>query len=68
MNKIGENSKDEPIWTYSAMTETGAYTLAKTVRDKMGCTILEKPMLHENGLWFFMFTNPFLDVDIGDSG
>lgn len=52
-----ENDEDADIWRYSAFTESGAYTLAKTMK-RLGCTIVEKPRIRKDGLWMFAFTNP----------
>jgi len=62
---MAENSKDDPIWTYETMTYNGAVTLAKTVRDKMGCKLLEKPIQRDDGMWVIMFSNPFMSVEEG---
>lgn len=52
-----ENDLDGDVWRYATFTESGAYTLAKTMK-RMGCTIVEKPSQREDGLWMFAFTNP----------
>lgn len=52
-----DNATDATVWTYSAHSESGAISLAKTMQ-KIGCTILEKPKLQVNGLWTFNFTSP----------
>ena len=54
-----ENDVNGSVWKYSAFTESGANTLAKTMK-KLGCTIVEKPKQREDGLWMFEFTNPLL--------
>ena len=53
-----ENDPDAEIWRYSAFSHSGAFSMAKTMRDKFGCTIVEKPYERENGTWGFAFTNP----------
>jgi hypothetical protein len=52
-----ENDPDDPVWTYSSPSESGAISLAKTMQ-KIGSTILSKPVLDDHGLWKFEFTNP----------
>lgn len=54
-----DNDPKSKIWKYSAFTESGAITLAKTMK-RMGCEIVNKPTQREDGLWMFSFTNPFL--------
>ena len=54
------NREDEPIWCFTAFTKAGAYVLAKRYRDKLGCEIIEEPMLRDDDLWVFMVSNPFL--------
>lgn len=56
-----ENDIDGDIWRYSAFSESGAYTLAKTMK-RLGCTIVEKPTLRDDGLWFFAFSNPLREL------
>ena len=56
-----ENDIDGDIWRYSAFTESGAYTLAKTMK-RLGCTIVEKPSQRKDGLWFFAFSNPLREI------
>lgn len=57
------NHEDEPIWTFTAMSKNGAWVLAKRYRDKLGCEIIEEPMLRDDELWVFMVSNPFLQVN-----
>ena len=52
-----ENDQNAEVWRYACFTESGAYTLAKTMK-KMGCTIIEKPTMRDDGLWMFAFSNP----------
>lgn len=54
------NRDDEPIWTFTAFTKGGAWVLAKRYRDKLGCEIVEEPMLRDDSMWVFMVTNPML--------
>ena len=57
-----ENDADEEIWTMSAMTRGGAFGLAKTMKDKFGVEVLEKPFERDDGVWVFMITNPLKKV------
>lgn len=57
------NDENEPIWTFTAFTRVGAFVLAKRYRDKLGSEIVEEPFEREDGLWVFMVTNPFLEID-----
>ena len=57
-----ENDVNAPVWKYTAFSESGAVSLAKTMK-KLGCSIVEKPSQREDGLWIFSFTNPLLKVD-----
>ena len=57
-----ENDVDAPMWQYTAFSEAGAVTLAKTMK-KLGCSIIEKPKQRKDGLWIFSFTNPLLEID-----
>jgi hypothetical protein len=57
-----ENDVDAPMWQYTAFSEVGAITLAKTMK-KLGCSIIEKPKQRKDGLWIFSFTNPLLEID-----
>lgn len=54
------NDADEPIWMYTSMSRAGAVQIAKTMRDKLGCTILEQPILRDDEVWVVMFTNPWM--------
>jgi hypothetical protein len=54
-----ENSLKEKTWTYSALTQGGAISLAKTMQTKFGCKILSNPKKNTNSMWEFKFTNPF---------
>ena len=55
-----ENDPTSPVWMYASFTKGGSYTLAQTMITKFGCTILEKPFMRDDGVWVFMFTNPFM--------
>jgi hypothetical protein len=43
------------------MTKGGAWVLAKRYRDKVGCEIIEEPMLRDDDLWVFMVSNPMFE-------
>lgn len=54
-----DNDLNDDVWLYTAFTEMGAKASARTMRDKFGCQILEMPFLRDDGVWVFMFSNPF---------
>jgi hypothetical protein len=53
-----ENGKDNPIWIYTVLTESGARNMVKTMQ-KINWKVIELPIEMENGLWAVMFENPF---------
>jgi hypothetical protein len=53
-----ENDKDNPIWIYTVLTESGARNMVKTLQ-KINWKVIELPIEMENGLWAVMFENPF---------
>jgi hypothetical protein len=55
------NRNEDPIWCFTAMTKGGAWVLAKRYRDKVGCEIIEEPMLRDDDLWVFMVSNPMFE-------
>lgn len=59
-----DNDLNDPIWLYTARTKAGAYRHAKTLKEKLGVTILEHPMERHDELWVIMFTNPFMKVEL----
>jgi len=54
------NDMNDAVWLYTSFSRAGAVQIAKTMRDKFGCVLLEQPMEREDGMWITMFTNPFL--------
>jgi hypothetical protein len=56
------NAIDDPVWLFTAFTKGGAWVLAKRYRDKIGCEILEEPMLRDDDLWVFMVSNPWMPM------
>jgi hypothetical protein len=55
-----ENDKDNPIWIFVAMTEGGARELAKTMKNVLKYTVIDRPIPMTNGMWAVMFMNPHL--------
>jgi hypothetical protein len=53
-----DNQLDSDVWLRTAMTKSGAYSLAKTYQTKFKATVLEKPFLSEDGFWVFLISNP----------
>jgi 3-deoxy-D-manno-octulosonic-acid transferase len=53
-----ENGKNNPIWIYTVLTESGARNMVKTMQ-KINWKVVELPIEMENGLWAVMFENPF---------
>ena len=53
-----ENKKDDPIWIYTTLTESGARNMVKTMQ-KINWKVIELPIEMDHGLWSVMFENPF---------
>lgn len=55
------NDPKEEVWCYTALTESGARQMLHTIRKVLGCEVLEKPILRDDGIYVIMFTNPLLN-------
>jgi hypothetical protein len=53
-----ENGLDNPIWIYTALTESGARNMVKSMQGS-NWKVIELPIAMDNGLWAVMFENPF---------
>jgi hypothetical protein len=53
-----ENGIDNPIWIYTALTESGARNMVKSMQTT-GWKVIELPIEMAHGLWAVMFENPF---------
>jgi len=58
-----ENNKNNPIWIYTVLTESGARNMVKTMQ-KINWKVVELPIEIKNGLWAVMFENPFYGAGI----
>ena len=58
-----ENNKDNPIWIYTVLTESGARNMVKTMQ-KINWKVVELPIEMKNGLWAIMFENPFYGAGV----
>jgi hypothetical protein len=55
MSKFYHSNKGTPVWTYSAFTKAGAYSLARTYQNKLGAVIVEPPFYDsDKELWYFV--------------
>lgn len=53
-----ENRPNDRIWIYTAMSESGARLLVKTMQKALGWKVIELPIAMADGLWAVMFENP----------
>ena len=58
--KTKSDKKERPVFYIGALTKSGAVTLMKTYRDRVGATLLDKePTLGEDSVWKFRVQMPW---------